>query len=63
VSAVRVTLTPDTSNWPKGGPAWDSGIQQGVWREFTDPGEAQEFIALAEGLGGWTVEQKHLEEV
>lgn len=62
MTAVRVTLTPDTSAWPKDDPAWDSGICAGVWREFTDPGAAQEFIALAGCLDGWAVELKHLEE-
>lgn len=62
MSAVRVTLIPDTSAWPKDDPAWESGIGQGIWQEFTDPGAAQEFVSLAEGLDGWAVELKHLEE-
>jgi len=50
VTTFRVTMTPDTSLWPPDATLWVSGLQDGMWRDFKDLAEAEEFLEVAAGL-------------
>jgi hypothetical protein len=54
VTAWKVTMTPDASDWPEDDLRWPAGFDRGLWREFADETEARGVVNwLADQ--GWTV--------
>lgn len=61
MTAFKVTMTPDTSDWAEDDLRREAGFHLGLWRGCKDEDEAKKVAGQVTALG-WTAEIKQTED-
>ncbi len=61
MTAWKVAMTPDASDWAEDDLRWDAGFHLGLWRGCKDEAEAVTVAGQVTALG-WTAEIKQEED-